>query len=159
MWLTGAASEHSLQRRVHTYRDYIDVERLRQRITELNGAGKMDKEIAAILNQEGFVAARGCAFKGENVWLLRTRWGIPTVKINGVGANPMRWPDGSARRVFRSRFPSAARSGQGMKRAELMTICRSVSPLASFPDSYSLWGNCPALALRSSSQGTPMLNL
>ena len=40
----------------------------------------MDKEIAAILNQEGFVAARGCAFKGENVWLLRTRWGIPTVK-------------------------------------------------------------------------------
>ena len=63
----------------------------------------MDKEIAAILNQEGFVAARGCAFKGENVWLLRTRWGIPTVKINGVGANPMRWPDGSARRVFRCR--------------------------------------------------------
>jgi len=95
IWQTGAASEHSLQRRVHTYRDYIDVERLRQRITELNGAGKMDKEIAAILNQEGFVAARGCAFKGENVWLLRTRWGIPTVKINGVGANPMRWPDGS----------------------------------------------------------------
>ncbi|WP_354112394.1 hypothetical protein [Bradyrhizobium sp. S3.12.5] len=95
IWQTGAASEHSLQRRVHTYRDYIDVERLRQRITELNGAGKMDKEIAAILNREGFVAARGCAFKGENVWLLRTRWGIPTVKINGVGANPMRWPDGS----------------------------------------------------------------
>lgn len=55
----------------------------------------MDGEIAAILNQEGFVAARGCAFKGENVWVLRTRWGIPTVKINGVDKNPMRWPDGS----------------------------------------------------------------
>ncbi|MCK1528421.1 recombinase family protein, partial [Bradyrhizobium sp. 182] len=27
--------------------------------------------------------------------LLRTRWGIPTVKINGVDKNPMRWPDGS----------------------------------------------------------------
>jgi hypothetical protein len=26
---------------------------------------------------------------------LRTRWGIPTVKINGVSTNPMRWPDGS----------------------------------------------------------------
>jgi hypothetical protein len=25
----------------------------------------------------------------------RTRWGIPTVKINGVGANPLRWPNGS----------------------------------------------------------------
>ncbi|MCK1738399.1 hypothetical protein IVA79_31605 [Bradyrhizobium sp. 138] len=50
---------------------------------------------AAIFNQEGFDAARGCAFKGEDVWLLRARWGIPTVKINGVDKNPMRWPDGS----------------------------------------------------------------
>jgi hypothetical protein len=69
VWQTSATSEHHLQRRVHTYRDYIDIQRLRQRITELNRAGKMDREIATILNQEGFVAARGCAFKGENVWL------------------------------------------------------------------------------------------
>jgi len=95
VWQTGATSEYRLQRRVHTYRDYIDIDRLKQRIMELNGSGKMDKQIATILNQEGFVAARGCAFKGENVWLLRTRWGIPAVKINGVSANPMRWPDGS----------------------------------------------------------------
>ena len=60
-----------------------------------NGAGKMDKEIATALNREGFVAARGCTFKGENVWLLRKRWGIATVKINGVSANPPRWPDGT----------------------------------------------------------------
>jgi hypothetical protein len=72
-WKTGAISEHRLQRRVHTYRDYIDLDRLRQRITDLNAACKMDKEIATILNQEGFVAARGCKFKGENVWLLRKR--------------------------------------------------------------------------------------
>jgi DNA invertase Pin-like site-specific DNA recombinase len=95
IWQTGATSEHRLQRRVHTYRDYIDIEGLRKRISELNAAGKMDKEIATMLNGEGFVAARACAFKGENVWLLRTRWGIPTVKINGAGANPMRWPDGT----------------------------------------------------------------
>jgi DNA invertase Pin-like site-specific DNA recombinase len=95
IWQTGATSEHRLQRRVHTYRDYINIGRLRQRIMELNAAGKMDKEIAAILNHEGFVAARGCSFKGENVWLLRSRWNIPTVKINGTGANPVRWPDGS----------------------------------------------------------------
>jgi hypothetical protein len=95
VWQTGATSEHRLQRRVHTYRDYIDLDRLRQWIMELNTAGKMDKEIAVILNQEGFVAARGCAFKGENVWLLRKRWNIATVKINGDRANPMRWPDGS----------------------------------------------------------------
>jgi len=92
---TGTISEHRSQRRVHTYRDYIDLDRLRRKIMELNAAGKMDKEIAAALNREGFVAARGCAFKGENIWLLRTRWGIPTVKINGVSANPMRRPDGS----------------------------------------------------------------
>lgn len=94
-WQTGATSEHRLQRRVHTYRDYIDIEQLRKRIAELNRAGKMDKEIATILNREGFVAARACAFKGENVWLLRTRWGIPTVKINGAAANPARWLDGT----------------------------------------------------------------
>ena len=84
-----------MQRRVRSYQNYVDVDRLRRRIKDLNAAGKMDKEIATILNREGFVAARGCAFKNENVWLLRTRWGIPTVKINGAGANPMRWPDGS----------------------------------------------------------------
>jgi DNA invertase Pin-like site-specific DNA recombinase len=95
VWKTGAVSEHRLQRRVHTYRDYIDLDRLRLRITELNAARKMDKEIASILNQEGFVAARGCKFKGENVWLLRKRWNIPTVKINGDSANPIHWPDGS----------------------------------------------------------------
>ncbi|MGA0565674.1 recombinase family protein, partial [Ancylobacter sp. VNQ12] len=95
VWQTGATSEHRLQRRVHAYHDYADPDRLRQRVADLNAAGKMDKEIAAVLNAEGFVAARGCAFKGENVWLLRKRWGIPTVKINGVAANPPRWPDGT----------------------------------------------------------------
>jgi len=95
IWQTDAVSEHCLQRRVHTYRDYVDLEGLRRRITELNAANKMDKEIAETLNREGFVAARGCAFKGGNVWLLRTRWGIPTVKINGIDANPPQWPDGS----------------------------------------------------------------
>ena len=38
-WQTGATSEHRLQRRVHAYGDYIDIERLRNRITELNSAG------------------------------------------------------------------------------------------------------------------------
>ena len=95
VWQTGATSEHQLQRRVHTYRDHADPDRLGNRIQELNASGRMDKEIAATLNREGFVAARGCAFNGGNVWLLRRRFGIATAKINGVGANPARWPDGS----------------------------------------------------------------
>lgn len=42
-----------------------------------------------------FSAKAGCAFAGGNVWLLRQRFGVTTVKINGVSANPLRWPDGS----------------------------------------------------------------
>jgi hypothetical protein len=95
LWQTGATSEHAIQRRVHTYRDYLNLEPLRRRVAALNAAGTMDKEIAAVLNREGFVAARGCAFQGKNVWLLRQRWSIATVKINGVSANPPRWADGS----------------------------------------------------------------
>ncbi|WP_064697739.1 zinc ribbon domain-containing protein [Rhizobium aegyptiacum] len=95
LWQTGATSEHSLQRRVHTYGDYLNIDRLRTRVTELNAAGKMDKEIASELNAEGFLAAQNCAFKGDNVWLLRRRWGIATVKINGTSHNPFRWPDGT----------------------------------------------------------------
>ncbi len=95
LWQTGATSEHAIQRRVHTYLDHFDLEPLRRRVAALNAAGKMDKEIAAVLNREGFVAARGCAFQGKNVWLLRQRWGLATVKINGVSPNPPRWPDGS----------------------------------------------------------------
>lgn len=95
VWHTGATSEHTVQRRVHTYNDYADLDQLRQRITQLNAAGTMDKEVAQVLNQEGFRAARGCRFQGESVWLLRVRWGIASAKINGIAANPPRWPDGS----------------------------------------------------------------
>ena len=101
VWQTGATSEHRVQRRVHTYRDYSDLERLRQRIAALNGAGKMDKEIATALNREGFMAARSCTFKGENVWLLRKRWGIATVKINGWARTRHAGPMGP----IRSRAP------------------------------------------------------
>jgi len=95
LWQTGAVSEHRIQRSVHAYRDHAEPERLRDRIRDLNAAGRMDKEIAAILNQDGMIGARGCAFTGSNVWMLRRRFGIATVKINGASANPPRWPDGT----------------------------------------------------------------
>lgn len=93
VWQSEATSEHDLQRHVRGYDDYFDEETLRQRVTALNALGKMDKEIAATLNEEGFISAHGGAFAGGNVWLLRKRWAIPTVKINGVSANPPQWPD------------------------------------------------------------------
>jgi DNA invertase Pin-like site-specific DNA recombinase len=95
VWQTGATSEHWLRRSVHSYTEYAEAERLERRICELNARLKMDAEIATILNTEGLVTARGCAFTGGEIHALRKRWGIPTVKINGKEANPRRWPDGS----------------------------------------------------------------
>jgi hypothetical protein len=55
----------------------------------------MDHEIAATLNAEGIMSARGVPFLHGTVHLLRKRWAIRTVKINGDDASPLRWPDGS----------------------------------------------------------------
>jgi hypothetical protein len=94
-WQTGASTEYPLQRRVRSYADCSSAEQLRRRVRELNAAGKMDREIAEVLNAEGGISARGVPFRGETVYLLRKQWGIQTVKINGTDANPPRWPDGS----------------------------------------------------------------
>jgi len=95
VWQTGAISEHWLQRCVQSYAQHADQDRLRQRIAELNGQQKMDGEIADILNKEALRTAHGPPFSGKMVHLLRKRWNIPTVKINGTTANPPKWPDGS----------------------------------------------------------------
>jgi hypothetical protein len=95
VWHTGATSEHRIQRRVQAYADYANLERLEERIRALNTAQRMDGEIAAILNAEGLLSARARPFSGGEIHLLRKRWGIPTVKINGKEANPRRWPDGT----------------------------------------------------------------
>ena len=55
----------------------------------------MDHDIAAILNQEGLRTAHGPPFSGNMVHVLRKKCRIPTVKINGTGTNPLRWPDGT----------------------------------------------------------------
>ena len=95
-WQTGAVSEHRLRRRVQAYGGYADLARLEQRVRALNGVGGMDAEIAAALNAEGLVSARGRTVqRAGHVHLLRKRWGIPTVKINGTACNPPLWPDGA----------------------------------------------------------------
>jgi hypothetical protein len=68
---------------------------LEQQIRELNAAGCTDVEIAEALNLRGLSNTRGGAFNHGSIHLLRKRWDIPTVRINGVGNNPSRWPDGS----------------------------------------------------------------
>jgi len=96
VWQTGAVSEHRFWRRVRSYNDdYADLEGLRRRITQLNAQGLMDKQIAAILNEEGLVSARRRPFTYENIWVLRQRWSLPAIKLSLTGPNPPRWPDGS----------------------------------------------------------------
>jgi hypothetical protein len=95
IWQTGATSEHWVQRTVQSYDAHADADRIRDRITELNGMNKLDAEIAATLNKEGLRTAHGPDFSGNMIHVLRKRWGIKTVKINGTEANPQRWPDGS----------------------------------------------------------------
>lgn len=94
-WQTGATSEHRLRRSVQGYAHYASTADLEQRIRALNAAGMMDHEIAARLNADGISTAHGTSFAGGNVHVCRKRWNIPTVKINGVDTNPVRWPDGT----------------------------------------------------------------
>jgi len=95
VWQTGSTSEHWLQRTVQGYVQHADQDQLRQRIAELNQLQKMDGEIAATLNSEGFRTAHGPPFSGGMIHQLRKRWQIATVKINGKTVNPPRWPDGT----------------------------------------------------------------
>ena len=94
-WQTGATEEHWLLRNVQSYAEHPQLERLQQRVRELNGAQKMDAQIAAILNAEGLRSARGQRFSGHLVWLLRQHWQLPSVKENAQEHNPPRWADGT----------------------------------------------------------------
>src|SRR5205085_1840415 len=80
VWQTGATSEHSIRREVRAYTDYADLDHLAARLRALVADRKMDGEIAAILNAEGLLSARGRQFSGGEIHLLRKRWGIATVK-------------------------------------------------------------------------------
>jgi len=95
VWQTGAVSEHKIRRNVNSYRNYAAIVRLEARVRDLVGAQKMDHEIAMALNAEGLLSAHGRPFSGDEVHLLRKRWNIPTVKINGTEQNPLQWPDGT----------------------------------------------------------------
>lgn len=95
IWQTGAATEHWVMRRTQSYAEAAHADVLEQRIRELNAAGMMDAEVATALNIEGLRNSLDGLFDHNTVHLLRQRWNIPTVKINGVEHNPPRWPDGS----------------------------------------------------------------
>ena len=92
-WQTGAVSEHIYIRRVTSYADYADTERLYQRIRELHAEQKMDQEIAATLNTEGYRTPHHQSFTSKLLWILRKELGLPSVIHQGF--IPERWEDGS----------------------------------------------------------------
>jgi hypothetical protein len=95
IWQTGAVSEHKIRQNVNSYRDYADIARLESPVRDLVATQKLDREIATTLNSEGLLSARGRPFSAGEVHLLRKRWNIPTVKINGTEHNPLQWSDGT----------------------------------------------------------------
>jgi len=92
-WETGAISEHGYIRRVTSYADFVDTERLYQRIRELHAEQKMDEEIAATLNAEGFRTPHHQSFTSQLLWILRKELGLPSVIHQGFISE--RWEDGS----------------------------------------------------------------
>jgi DNA invertase Pin-like site-specific DNA recombinase len=92
-WQTGAHSEYCYTRCVQNYANHPDLENLKQRIQQLHMLQKMDKEIAAALNAEGFRTAHLRPFSSKMIWILRNRWGLPTVIHQGF--NPIQWEDGT----------------------------------------------------------------
>ncbi len=94
-WHTGATSEHRLTRKVQRLDEHPQFDALQHRVRALSTAQKMDAEIAAILNAEGFRTARGQGFKGANVWRIRQQWQLPSVKENAKDPHPPRWADGT----------------------------------------------------------------
>jgi DNA invertase Pin-like site-specific DNA recombinase len=95
-WQTGAHEQFCYIRSVRSYEASAAVEALEQRIRALNATQLIDAQIAEILNAEGYRTARlHRPFTGGTVWLLREKWHIPTVKINGKEYNPAQWEDGS----------------------------------------------------------------
>jgi DNA invertase Pin-like site-specific DNA recombinase len=92
-WQTGAVTKHEYIRRVRSYSDHAQYDQIQQRIRELHAEQKLDDEIAATLNAEGFRTTKRGPFNNKTIWLLREEIGLPAVKPNGP--HPGRWEDGT----------------------------------------------------------------
>jgi hypothetical protein len=92
-WQTGALTEHEYTRRVSSYDQHADIDRIEQRIRELHGEQEMDEEIASILNAEGLRTTKRGLFNNNAVWFLRRRMGLAALKPSGP--LPERCEDGA----------------------------------------------------------------
>jgi DNA invertase Pin-like site-specific DNA recombinase len=90
-WQGGFTSQHEFLRPVGSYQRLAAVGQLRQRVTELRGAGNTCQQIAQRLNEEGYSPPQRCnPFSREQVWLLLRRYGL-TKKLDAVQLAPHEW--------------------------------------------------------------------
>jgi DNA invertase Pin-like site-specific DNA recombinase len=75
-WQTGAISQHWYIRPVNSYDSYAYTDALQERLCELATDHYSAREMATILNDEGFRTARRKRFTTENVNQLRRKWSI-----------------------------------------------------------------------------------
>jgi hypothetical protein len=95
-WQTGAHDQFCYKRSVRSYAVLADAQALEQRVRDLNAAGFMDAQIAAVLTEEEYQTPQlAHPITSKMVWHLREKWKIPTVKLNGKERNPAQWADGS----------------------------------------------------------------
>ena len=89
-WQTGAISQHLYIRPVSSYDSHSAKEALQKRLRELAAEHYSAREIAIILNDEGFRTARRKRFTTEIVSQLRYKWNIASSYRQNDG-----WSDGS----------------------------------------------------------------
>jgi hypothetical protein len=104
---------------VNSYRNYADIGTLEARVRDLAAAQNIDREIATTLTAESLLSAHGRPFSGGEVHLLRKRWKIPTVKINGTEHNP----HGLTGHILFKEQLRRSRLGQSRARKAMVEAC------------------------------------
>jgi hypothetical protein len=95
-WQTGARSEHEIIRHAVSYREHSEGERVQERIGQLHAQRQTDRQIAEVLNTEGYCTTYGQRFRPQNIWYLRGKWGLPNLKESGLRPDRLRWDDGAS---------------------------------------------------------------
>jgi hypothetical protein len=76
-------------------REHSEGERVQERIGQLHAQRQTDRQIAAVLHTEGYCTTYGQRFRPQNIWYVRGKWGLPTIKERGLQPDRLRWDDGA----------------------------------------------------------------
>lgn len=89
-WLGGSESRQEVHQGLRRYDGLGDYTRLKDRVTELRGAGRTGEQIAEALNKEGYRTPRGGPFTGRRVRRLFMQLGLTCVPagVRGPGDLP-----------------------------------------------------------------------